>query len=298
MLSQRRALTTRACRSDARRGFTLAELVLVLALSVVVLGLISSIGTRLQRQLAAETTRLSVGEQLAAAAELLPLELRSLSPLAGDIVEARDTSLQFRSALGSGVVCSATGATLVLAPFLVAGGGTVSLPALSGDTLWLSELDDSTERWLPIPLVGMRRVSGSCPALNASSARVFDLVHLAAADLRAPLAAAAGAVLRLTRPVRYSFYRATDGRWYLGMRSWNVATSQFNTIQPVSGPYAPGGSGAHFEYFDTSGALLPLGSDLTRIARVEVVLQGPPAAATGSASGDSARTATALRNRP
>src|SRR5436305_5953587 len=117
MLSQRRRLTTRACWLDARRGFTLGELVLVLALSVLVLGLISSIGTRLQRQLAAETTRLAVGEQLAAAAELLPLELRSLSPLAGDIAEARDTSLQFRSALGSGLVFNATGSPIVARAF-------------------------------------------------------------------------------------------------------------------------------------------------------------------------------------
>lgn len=299
MLSGRRGVTMRKvplCK--AHSGFTLAELTLVLTLSAIVLGLISSIGTRLQRQLAAESTRLATGEQLAAAAELLPLELRSLSPAGGDIAEARDTSLQFRSSLGAGVVCSTTGSTIVVAPFLGTGGRSVALAAQSGDTLWLSDSSDSTERWLPIPAVTIRRVNGSCPALDATSSRVFDIAHLLSIDTRVPAALAPGAVLRITRPVRYSFYRAADGRWYLGMRSWNGGTAQFNTIQPLSGPYASGRAGAHFEYFDETGAMLPLGGGVARIARVEVVLQGAVATLPAPSSVDSARAVIALRNRP
>src|SRR6201989_1971924 len=268
MLSPRRCLTMRLPRSRVRPGFTLAELTLVLALSAVVLGLISSIGTRLQRQLAAETTRLAACEQLrAAAAERLPLELRSLSPAGGDVVEARDTSLQFRGSLGTGVVCSATGSTIVVAPFLGARATSGAPAAQGGDTLWLLDSSDASERWLAIPAAAIRGVTGACLALDASSGRVFDIGHLLFIHTRTPIAAGPGAVFRITRPVRYSFYRATDGRWYLGMRSWNVATAQLNTIQPVSGPYASGLGGAHFEYFDQSGAMLPLGGDVTRIAR-------------------------------
>jgi hypothetical protein len=295
MLIHGDCLTGRA--SAARAGFTLAELTLVLALSGLVLGLIASVGTRLQRQLSAEATRLDVGEQLAAAAELLPLELRSLSPLGGDISEARDSVMQFRSSLGSGVECGTSGSSIVVAPFLAASGRAAVFAAQGGDTLWLWQATDTTEQWLPLRLLAARRVSASCALLDASSARVFDIAHLWSLDLSAPIAATPGAVLRLTRPVRYSFYRASDGHWYLGMKSWNAATSQFNTIQPVSGLYAPGAAGARFEYFDEGGTTLPLGADPTRIARVEVVLRGAPSAAGGQATIDSLRTVIALRNR-
>src|SRR5689334_4137565 len=88
-----------------RPGFTLAETMLVLALGAIVLGLVSTIGNNLRRQLAMQATRLSVAEQLGAGAQLLPLDLRAVSPAAGDIVEARDTALQVRATIGSAIVC-------------------------------------------------------------------------------------------------------------------------------------------------------------------------------------------------
>jgi hypothetical protein len=267
-------------------------------LSAIVLGLVSSIGTRLQRQLAAESARLAVGDQLNSAAELLPLELRSLSPLAGDIAEARDTSLQFRSSLASGVVCGAAGSTLLLAPFLTAGARSVALTAVSGDTAWLLAPNDTTDRWQPLRIGAVRRANGGCPALDASGSAVFDVAHLWSLDVLDPVLASAGAIVRITRPVRYSVYHASDGRWYLGMRTWNVAATQFNTIQPVSGPYEPPGSGGtQFEYFDDAGAALPLGTDVSRIARIEVALRGQPATAGAPSAIDSVRSVIALRNR-
>src|SRR3954463_11032465 len=92
-----------------RPGFSLAELGFVLALGALVLGLVSSVGVRLQRRMLSEAARFASNDQLSAAAELFPLDVRGLSPPAGDIAEARDTAFQIRAPLWSGAACSAAG---------------------------------------------------------------------------------------------------------------------------------------------------------------------------------------------
>jgi len=73
-----------------------------------------------------------------------------------------------------------------------------------------------------------------------------------ALDTLAP--ARPGSVIRVTRPVRYSLYKSSDGSWQLGARDWNATTARFNTIQPVAGPLLPpSGRGLVFSYFDSGG---------------------------------------------
>jgi len=121
-----------------------------------------------------------------------------------------------------------------------------------------------------------------------------------------PIANFAGSVLRVTRPVRYSLYRGGDGRWYLGQRDWNVTSLRFNTIQPVSGPFASAASrGLVFQYVDSTGAALPTPvSDPRAIALIRVDLRGQSRnvmrAFAGQAQGkstDSVHVAVWLRNR-
>jgi len=49
--------------------------------------------------------------------------------------------------------------------------------------------------------------------------------------------ATVGAPVRITRPLRYEVYRASDSRWYLGVSTWSAGLSRFATVQPISGPY-------------------------------------------------------------
>jgi hypothetical protein len=88
-------------------------------------------------------------------------------------------------------------------------------------------------------------------------------------------ATALGAPLRVTRPLRYSLYRGTDGHWYLGQRDWNSATATFNSIQPVSGPFlSPALGGLSLRYLDSAGATLSTPVTNTRgIAAVQVSLR-------------------------
>jgi prepilin-type N-terminal cleavage/methylation domain-containing protein len=294
-------LSPHAPRPHRRRAFTLVEILLVLVLGAIVLGLIAAIGTRLQHRLGAQAARAAANEQLGAAAELLPLDLRGVSPASGDVAEVSDTSIQIRATIGGAVLCGCSGNTATVALYLGAGGRQVAPSLQAGDTLWLLDAADSSDHWRPVRLDGWRRASGTCaPLTDATASLLFDLAHLWAADLRDTIGATAATLVRITRPLRLSLYRAGDGRWYLGLRSWNTLAGQFNGIQPLSGPYASptGAGGARFTYYDAGGAALSGGSmDVRAIARVEaLVISETPAPGTNGFV-DSQRVVVALRNR-
>ena len=278
-----------------RRAFTLAESVIVLALAGVVLGIVTIVGTRLQHQMTNEAARLESNEQLGVAGELLPLELRALSPAAGDIAEATDSTIQYRATVANAVVCGGAGSMLLIGQFL-GGAGRALVPAVqAGDTLWILTDNDTSTTWRPTVVAALRRVTGTCPFVDASSATVVDLRSLWAVDLREIVTAGSGTVIRVTRPQRLSFYRASDGRWYLGLRTWNGGAAQFNTVQPLSGPYASPtvGGGSRFKYFDSAARPMSLGVAAIRtIARIEAVLVDD-----GRTAADSQVVVIALRNR-
>jgi len=285
----------------ARPGFTLAELAITLLLGGIVLGIVSAVGSRLQRRLAGQADYLFAQDQLASAAEVLPIDLRGLSPGSDDIAagEARDSSIQLRATIANAVVCGGSPSALTLATYLGAGARSTALSVQDGDTAWLLSASDTTEAWQPVRLHAARRTTGICSLTGANASTVFDIAHLWTADLRDTVPLVQRTIVRITRPVRFSFYRAGDSHWYLGLRSWNSASRQFNTIQPISGPFAPAGSLAtRFEYFDNAGNRLSSGTSDTRaIARVEAVLFSGPSPRTISTSRDSIVVVVALRNR-
>jgi prepilin-type N-terminal cleavage/methylation domain-containing protein len=288
---------------SSRRGFTLAEIILALVLGALVLGIVAAVGSQLQRRLSIQADRQSAREQLTSAAELLPIDLRGLSPNSGDIAlgEARDSSIQLRATIASAFVCAKTATILVLAPYLGPGGRSVAMPMQAGDTAWLLTDHDTGEVWRSVPLRGARRVPGSCsPPLDTAGAKVFDVAHIWSADLADSIDATVGAIARVTRPMRFSFYRASDGHWYLGLRSWNSAALQFNTIQPVSGPFAPvfQDRGTRFQYFDDAGnRLSPTSGDIRQIARIEAVLFSENSSRSFGGARDSLVVVVAVRNR-
>lgn len=285
----------------ARHGFTLAEIAITLLLGGIVLGLVSAVGSRLQRRLASQADYLFAQDQLAAAAEVLPMDLRGLSPASDDIAagEARDSSIQLRATIANAIVCGGSSSTLTLATYVGPGARSTALSIQDGDTAWLLAESDTSDAWQPVRLRAARRATGICSLSGPNASTVFDIAHLWAADLRDSVAAGRSTIARVTRPVRFSFYRASDGHWYLGLRSWNVASRQFNIIQPIAGPFAPAGALAtRFEYFDNSGNRLSSGAADTRaIARVEAVLFSEPPPRTVASSRDSIVVVVALHNR-
>ena len=292
----------------ARRGTTLVELLVALAIGGVVLGMVTSIGVRQQRLYGEIGRRTTAREHLRHAGAILPIDLRAASALDGDIIagEARDTSLELRATLGSSIVCGASGTTLALvAPAADSDLASFVDEPREADTLWVLDDLESIERWRTFPVTRAWSSSGRCDATRggprgATPSSVPRL--LVETGIPDAVQIPAGAPVRLTRRVRYSFYRASDGHWYLGYRDWNAGTGRLNQIQPVSGPFLSTAAGVGFRYFDSTGAAIPDGALTTAgIARIDILLRasGMPTLGRAGAIGtvDSSLIAVALRNR-
>ena len=298
-------------RSSARAGLTIIELIVAMVVGGVVLALVATISVRQQRLYADLADRLALDGQLRQAAGILPIDLRGAASAAGDIREARDTAVEVRTTIASAIVCDSSSGAVVLAP-TAAGEMTFAsyLTTIAvGDTAWIFTPSDSLDAWLPYTISGTGAVApGSCASLGPQLSAVGRATNRIYLRLTAApsVGVLLGSVLRVTRPVRYSLYRGGDSRWYLGQRDWNVASLRFNTIQPVSGPFAsPSSRGVVFQYADSTGAPLAVPvADPRAIALVHVDLRGQSRSAMRAfargaqgKSADSLQIAISIRNR-
>jgi len=257
--------------------------------------LVVGIAVRQQRVFGDLADGSALEARLREAAALMPVDLRALSPGGGDVRDARDTSLEIRATIATAVVCDTGASRIVLAPAVAppttrrslgsgsdrASYASYSTPVVAGDTAWFLSESDTSERWTPVPIAGIVAApSGPCvgaaprlDSLGAATARVaLTLATLPGAGLNAVL----GAPIRITRPIRYSLYHASDGEWYLGERDWNAASATFNTIQPIAGPFSSAAAGGiRFAFVDTSGVSLasPV-VDAARVAGVRIEIRG------------------------
>jgi prepilin-type N-terminal cleavage/methylation domain-containing protein len=265
--------------AGVRRGFTLFETLVAMIVAALMLTLCAAILLRQHRVFADLGERDALDSQLEEAALVLPIDVRGASPADGDIREARDTALELRSTIGSAVVCDVSGSSYVLPP--VSAGPTAfssfSASADVGDSVWVFS-GDPADTWSAsrVTSVGSAH-SGACAAAGpVLSGTALTAPRSLITVTPAPLANVIGMPLRITRPVRYSLYHASDGGWYLGERDWNSGTSRFNTIQPIAGPFlSPSSAGLLLQYADTAGVLLATPVANTRIiAQVRASFRG------------------------
>ena len=298
-------------RSTARRGFTLVELLVAMVVAGVVLTLLTLTGLRQQRLLSDLFEDASLAGQLREASALLTTDTRALGAAAGDLRDARDTALEARSTIATGVVCDTAGGSLVLAPATTDAGTYTSYATsiLAGDTVWLYTARDAADPWTPRTVVSVAGAApGQCAAGGPWLAPDVALrARIAIAIDSAPTALAIGRPLRVTRSVRLSLYRSSAGSWNLGERDWNPSTQRFNTIQPIAGPFLSAGAmGISFDYLDTARAAMPLPvADPRGTTAIVFTLRGETrdavralgAAARQGRREDSVRITVLLRNR-
>lgn len=264
-----------------RRGFTLVELLVAMIVAGIVLVLITLTGLRQQRLLSDLSDDASLAAQLREAAAILPVDIRALSAAAGDLRDARDTALEIRSTIASGIVCDTVARSLVLPP--PAGGAdtyaSYMAPIEPGDSVWLFTPTDSVDAWQPHAITSVGSgPPGQCasggPRLADSIVRKSRVAIVL--DSASSVVATPGRPLRVTRPVRYSLYRSSDGSWNLGEREWNPAQLRFDAIQPVAGPLLPASAqGLVFDYLDSTRAPMPTPLATPRaVAAITLTLRG------------------------
>jgi prepilin-type N-terminal cleavage/methylation domain-containing protein len=253
----------------SRRGTSLVELLVALALAGVLLA--AATGSMLRQQRAARWVGVlgAAESQASHAVRLLPDEIALLDAAAGDVVpaQASDSAVELRTVVASSIACDSATSVVTLAPDAGTAPplGGVARAIAAGDTLWYRP--DSTS-WRARTVVAASRVTGGCVRPVAQNAVTTRLT------LDGPMNVGGGTPLRVTRHERWVVYRASDGRWYLGVRDWNAASARFNASQPVAGPFVRAlrtGERTGFRFYDSLGnTLLPDGTNERSIARVRV----------------------------
>ena len=302
--------------SGRRRGaFTLIEIVAVVGIIGLVGTLVSATMSRQQRLYRATRETLDVRRSVRDAIAILAEEIRGSS--SRDTIRLMsDSAIELFTGLGASVACAAMSATdLGLAPGSASGIGLTSWLSTpdTGDLALVYRAASSTpgvwERYR-IRGVSTRSTASACPAATGLSSGPGASASSYVLTLSpAPASIPAGAPIRFIRRGRYSLYRSSDGKWYLGYRRCNaIGASSCGAIQPLSGYYRPYSSdsartGILFRFFDAANRALSPGSDPLRIARVQIVaraLSPTPVTMDGSAKpiADSSVASAALRNSP
>ena len=279
-------------RPPARpRGATLMELLVAMTLLAIV-GSATAAAVRMQTGVRARVAgRVSAATQHREAIAPLLADLAMVSPAAGDIPPggARDSTLDLRATIAQGHVCSAgigDGETLWIALRTAA----TSRSIVAGDSVWLY---DGADEWHVAPVLSVgwgAPPDGDCVQSADATVLAIGIDSIVRGGIPP------GAPARFTRPGRYSFYRASDGATYLGLREWSHSANGLATVQPIAGPFIRGAT--RFAYFDTAGAELtaaPVPS--AHIASIEIRLSSTPPPGAADDLPISSSITVALRNR-
>ena len=289
-----------------RYGFTVAELLVATAVAGIAAAAMTGTIVRQQRFYSAASEILITRSQLRDGADVLASDIRGASVELFGLPVMTDTAVEMYTVIGTSVACSApAGATIGLPPASLVSGNTLTSVPYQPDTgdiaivfsIPSEVIDSASWETYRIASFASRALNVACPPFTGFTAAGDAFAGASAFQLTlgtTPSSAVRkGAPIHFLRRARYSFYRSSDGEWYLGYRRC-TATSPFTcaAIQPVSGPYRPyrAGSppGLTFRYFDSSGAQLSAPAESFRVARIDIVLRGESANAIALA-GDSRR---------
>jgi prepilin-type N-terminal cleavage/methylation domain-containing protein len=250
------------------RGFTLVEMVVVLALMGIVMGALYQSIVATQRTTSAQFQRIDVQQTTRAAAMYVSNMLRELDAADDDILLSQATSLRFRAMRWTGVLCTVPVENAGEVQFTVRRQLLFGIrgpdAALDSILLWLDDpLNGTDDKWLYGEL--QSSVAGVCDDLSAGTTlRV---------DIRAPEDNPTAMDVKLGAPVRgfqieeISLYQVGAEYW-LGRRTANRA-GVWEVVRPLVGPLTD--NGLAFSYFDVNGALPAL---TTQIASIGVTVRG------------------------
>jgi prepilin-type N-terminal cleavage/methylation domain-containing protein len=278
---------------SVRRAFTLPELLVSVAIAGIVAGAITTTLVRQQRFFSSTAEVLDVRAQLRDAADVLATDIRGAAIESFGLPVMSDSAIELYTNIGTSVACSSpAGVVIGLAPSVFANGNTLTSLLVTPDTGDLAAIysipggNIDSARWVTrrISSFSNRSLASACPsstgfttvadAVAGATGYQVTLANSPGADVRK------GAPIRFLRRARYSIYRSSDGKWYLGYRRCSVGVpGSCGVIQPLSGPYRSYGprgaeSGLSFRYYDVNGVEVPAGSNGRSVARVDIVVRG------------------------
>ena len=303
-------------RLARRRGLTLFELLIAILLLAIVGGGITKVMIKQQQYYKDSSKSAGAKRELRLGATVLPAELRSISSSGGDILTMGENQMEMHAYIGSGVICernAAANADKVWIPPTNLAHHTlttfVTVPEI-GDTVFLFNENDlkgaQDDQWEKRVIIAKGSDADKCLgapytdiAQDAGKRRPWFQFNAVIPD-----SVKVGSVIRFSRPVRYSIYQETSGKWYLGLSEY---TGSWGSASPVAGPYSAfasgdaNPSGLQFRYYDSLGVRVTNMANKTDVARVDVFLRTNAGASAiterhGNAVRDSILMRVAIRN--
>ena len=278
-----------------RRGFSLIELMIALAIAGVVLGAAYRLLVANQRFYRSQSVINDVQANIREAALIMAGELREVSASGGDLQQMTDTAVTINAMRSLGFVCS-----LVNLPL---GRVTIKSSTMfkyrnidaTRDSLFVFREGDvkknSDDRWLRGKVSGL--FSTTC--VDGSSA-----IQMSTSGL--PVSAGTdsvsiGAPVRTFETVNYRLYQDFTGVWWLGVRNW--VSGAWTTTSQVAGPLRAN-DGLHFDYLDSTGAVTATAAN---VRAVKITIRGvstqsinSPGHGTSGTYADSMIVTAGLRN--
>lgn len=301
-----------------RRGLSLPEMMVTLVLIGIVAGGIMTIVMRQQQFYRSATEVIDTRQQIRQAVAVVPVDVRGVSSIGGDVLEMTDSSLFVRGNIGSAVMCSHTnagsGSTITIPPTDLSGGKYfttfLTRPKLNDVVLVFDDKapGNQDDDWVPYTISGIDSTLVGCTSFTdaANDATRYRYTYALSTPLSATIID--GAPIRFARQVKYSLYQSpSDQLWWMGYRECRGDGSSCTAIQPVAGPYRQYAandtlnSGLSFVYRDSTGATT---TTPAMVARVELFVRGktqsPVALGGGKTNAvyrDYQKVTIALRNR-
>jgi hypothetical protein len=226
------------------RGMTLAECLIALLVSLVLIAAIDATLVAGQRFSRASAATRGLRQNLRAAAAVLRAELAVASPSAGDLLAISDSAVTVRAVRLAGIACAILpGGRIVLEDSLLSQLRAADPTRDSARVFRAGNpLTVGDDRWIAGAVTHTGH--GTCPGGEAATiitiaATVSDLSGIAAHE---PVV--------IFETDEYRRYRDATALWWLGVRGWSA--SGWAATSPIAGPLATS-SGLQFAWFDTSG---------------------------------------------
>jgi prepilin-type N-terminal cleavage/methylation domain-containing protein len=249
-----------------RRGFTLVEVMISLALTLVVAGALYSLLVSTQRIAREQAQRVDLQSNIRAGSLVVLGELRELSAVTGgtggqnDILVAGSTALVYRAMRGIGFICGTPSAAAIrIARTTFTGyrdpqaGRDEALIFIEGGVAAGAE-----DSWLGTKILSVA-TSAPCPGALGPGITLAVPAGTSVAGLEA------GTPVRIAEVMELRLYES-EGRSWLGGRS----VSSGEVIQPLVGPLT-NESGFRLEYLDATGTPT---ADRTGIKSIRITLRG------------------------
>ena len=270
-----------------RGAFTLVELLVALAVTGIAAAIIIRTLVAQQRFYSSVSSVLDARAQIRDAADILATDIRNASAHSPPFVLTLDSALEVYSTIATSIVCTVPSPQVVGLPPAVVSSGVPLTSMLAqpdtGDVALVYSYPPGrpdSGQWESIRVSAFmpRAATTACPAASGFTSTPGDegaTAYETGLETTSSHALAAGNPIRFIRRGRYSLYRSSDNRWYLGYRRCNATGCA--GIQPISGPYdpySPSASGLEFRYFDSNGLRISGTSTGTLVSRVDIVIRG------------------------